>query len=89
MERKNRPVPFELIQNEELNPRHFYAVYVFENAETRQPQVTQLVHKAWQMDYPVRYWWLSEVADLNGNQDKLNICVHHSSKSEDAGLGVY
>ncbi len=86
MERKNRPVPFELIQNEELNPRHFYAVYAFENAETRQPQITQLVHKAWQMGYPVRYWWLSEVADLNGNQDRLIIGVHHPSEAIDAGL---
>ncbi len=89
MERRGRQSPSNLIENEELSPRHFYAVYEFENAEVYQPQITQVVHKAWDMGYPVRYWWLSEVAELEENPDKLIIGVHHPSQAEDAGLDLY
>lgn len=89
MDKEHRRGQFELRQNEELHPHHFYAVYVFENAEVCKPQITQLVYEAWQMGYPVRYWWLSEVAELDGNQDKLLIGVHHPSQAEDAGLGLF
>lgn len=35
---------------------HFYAAYIFDNAETRQADVTAVVTHALQLGYPIRYW---------------------------------
>ena len=75
--------------NEDLNPRHFYAAYVYDEAEAHKEDVTTLVEKAQELEYPVRFWWLSEAIDLQGFPDRLIVCVHHPSISEDAGMDLY
>ena len=75
--------------SEDLNPRHFYAAYVYDEAEAHKEDVATLVEKAQELDYPVRFWWLSEAVDLQGFPDRLIVCVHHSSISEDAGMDLY
>jgi hypothetical protein len=63
----------------DLDPRHFYAAYVFDQAHKRQEDITTLVEQAQDLGYPVRYWWLSEAMDLEGCPDRLIVCVHHPS----------
>ena len=67
----------EQSSNEYLDPHHFYAAYVFDDAATRQRDVAVLIHEAQQPGYPVRYWWLSEAMELQGSPDRLSVCVHH------------
>jgi hypothetical protein len=68
---------------EVLDPRHFYAAYVFDDAATRRRDVAVLLHEAQRLSYPVRYWWLSEAMDLQDAPDRLIVCVHHPSSAED------
>ena len=75
--------------DEDLDPRHFYAAYVFDQAHERQGDVATLVEQAQQLGYPVRYWWLSEAMELRGHPDRLIVCVHHPSSTEDAGMDLY
>jgi hypothetical protein len=51
--------------------------------------VSTLIEQAQQLGYPVRYWWLSQAMDLQGNPDRLIVCIHHPSGSEDAGMDLY
>ena len=44
----------EQSSNEYLDPHHFYAAYVFDDAATRQRDVAVLIHEAQQLGYPVR-----------------------------------
>jgi len=41
------------------------------------------------LGYPVRYWWISDAMELQGFPDRLIVCVHHPSTSEDAGMDLY
>jgi len=72
-----------------LDPRHFYAAYVFDQAHQRQGDVATLVAQAQQSGYPARYWWLSEAMELRGHADRLIVCVHHPSSAADAGMDLY
>ncbi len=74
---------------ENLDPHHFYAAYVFDNATTRRRDVSVLIHEAQRLSNPVRYWWLSEAMDLPDAPDRLIVCVHHPSSAEDAGMDLY
>jgi len=74
---------------EDLDPRHFYAAYVFDQAHKRQGDVAPLIEQAQQFGYPVRYWWLSKTMKLHGHPDRLIVCVHHPSLAEDAGMDLY
>jgi hypothetical protein len=74
---------------EDLDPRHFYAAYVFDQAHERQDDVAAVIEQAQQLSYPVRYWWLSQAVELQGSPDRLIICVHHPSVTEDAGMDLY
>ncbi len=74
---------------ESLDPRHFYAGYVFDNAETRARQVDAIIREANQLGYPVRYWWLSEAMDIGEAPDRLIVCVHHPAAGENAGMDLY
>ena len=76
-------------KEEVLLPGHFYAAYVFDQAETRAHEVETIIKQAQQLGYPVRYWWLSEALELQGFPDRLIVCVHHPSSSEDAGMDLY
>jgi hypothetical protein len=73
----------------DLDPRHFYAAYVFDRAHERQDDVSTLIEQAQQLGYPVRYWWLSQAVDLQGSPDRLIVCVHHPLSGEDAGMDLY
>ena len=75
--------------HEDLDPRHFYAAYVFDQAHERQDDIATLLEQAQHLGYPVRYWWLSEAMALQGHPDRLIVCVHHSSGAEDAGMDLY
>jgi len=77
------------LPQENLNPRHFYAAYVFDQAYERQDDVVTLIEQAQHLGYPVRYWWLSEVIELQNHADRLIVCVHHPSSSSDAGMDLY
>ena len=72
-----------------LDPHHFYAAYVFDGAEKHQQDIQALIEQAQQLGYPLRYWWLSSAMDLQGDTDRLIVCVHHPSHSEDAGMDLY
>ena len=74
---------------EAIDPHHFYAAYVFDDAATRRRDVAALLHEAQRLSYPVRYWWLSEAMDLQDAPDRLVVCVHHPSSAEDAGMDLY
>ena len=74
---------------EDLDPRHFYAAYVFDQAHERRDDVPTLIEHAQQLGCPVRYWWLSQAVDLQGNPDRLIVCIHHPSTAEDAGMDLY
>jgi hypothetical protein len=74
---------------EDLDPRHFYAAYVFDQAHEREDDIAALIEQAQQLGYPARYWWLSQAMELQGNPDRLIVCVHHPSVSEDAGMDLY
>src|SRR3990172_2739204 len=64
---------------EDLDPRHFYAAYVFEYATLRGHDVAVLLDQAHQFECPVRYWWASETTNLTGAFDRLIVCMHHPS----------
>jgi hypothetical protein len=74
---------------EDLDLRHFYAAYVFDQAHERRDDVGTLIEQAQQLGYPLRYWWLSQAVDLQDNPDRLIVCVHHPSVVEDAGMDLY
>jgi hypothetical protein len=48
-----------------------------------------LIAQSQELGYPVRYWWLSEAMDLQRSPDRLIVCVHHPSRSANAGLDLY
>ncbi len=75
---------------EYLDPRHFYAAYVYEEGIKPQPDITAVVAQAQALGYPVRYWWLSEVMPVGeAYADPLIVCVHCPTGDEDAGLDLY
>jgi len=74
---------------EYLAPNHFYAAYVFDDAETRKYHAAAVIEEAQRLGYPVRYWWLSEAMELEGHYDRLIVCVHHPSNDENAGMDLY
>lgn len=86
---ERQPVFKDQPEHEYLDPRHFYAAYVFDQAEERGSDVQSVIELAHELGYPVRYWWLSEAMDLQGSPDRLIVCVHHPSSSEDAGMDLY
>lgn len=81
--------PFSPREVEILDERHFYAAYVYDKAYERAQDIQILFSEARKLGYPIRYWWLSDVMDLQDYSDRLIICVHHPSTSEDAGMDLY
>jgi hypothetical protein len=74
---------------EPLDARHYYAAYIFDNADRRKHDITAVIEEAQKFAYPVRYWWLSDAMDLRDAPDRLIVCVHHSVTGEDAGMDLY
>lgn len=72
-----------------LDPHHFYAAYVFDRANEREQDIDTLTKHAQDLGYPVRYWWLSDAMELQGSPDRLIVCVHHPTRSENAGMDLY
>lgn len=72
-----------------LHPGDFYAAYIFDQAATREANVTQVIAQAQELGYPSRYWWLSQAMDLLGSPDRLIVCVHHPGGSSDPGMDLY
>jgi len=68
---------------------HFYAAYVFDQAETHRVDITTLIDEAQRLGYPVRYWWLSQAMDIQKGPDRLIVCVHHPRNDENAGMDLY
>lgn len=79
----------ESAAQESLDPRHFYAAYVFDDPPTRRRDITVLIGQAQQLGFPVRYWWLSEALEIRDSPDRLIVCMHHPSLDEDAGMDLY
>lgn len=77
------------LEIEILDPHHFYAAYVFDLPNIRENEIDTIIEQAQELGYPVRYWWLSEAVELQGYPDRLIVCVHHPSSSEDAGMDLY
>jgi hypothetical protein len=75
--------------DEVLDPRHFYAAYIFNQAHEREDDIATLIEQAQQLGYPVRYWWLSEVMELREHPDRLIVCAHHPSSTGDTGMDLY
>jgi hypothetical protein len=88
MSRQERQ-PESLEPAENLDPRHFYAAYVFDRANERETDIEAIIEEASKLDYPLRYWWLSDAMELQGFPDRLIVCVHHPSTHEDAGMDLY
>jgi hypothetical protein len=76
-------------EGEIFDPCHFYAAYVFDQAIERERDVQAVLENAQELGYSVRYWWLSDAMDLEGSPDRLIVCVHHPSHSENAGMDLY
>ena len=72
-----------------LHPGDFYAAYIFDQAISREDDITRIVAQAQELGYPLRYWWLSQAMDLMGSPDRLIVCVHHPGGSSDAGMDLY
>ena len=72
-----------------LDPRHFYAAYIFDQANEREEDIGAVIKEAKHFGYLVRYWWLSDALELQGFPDRLIVCVHHPSAAEDAGMDLY
>lgn len=72
-----------------LSPRHFYAAYIFDRAESRREDVGKVLEHAGRLGYLVRYWWLSQAMDLMGAPDRLIVCVHHPEETFDAGMDLF
>ncbi len=72
-----------------LDSRHFYAAYIFDQANEREEDIGAVIKEAKHLGYLVHYWWLSDAMELQGSSDRLIICVHHPSYSEDAGMDLY
>ncbi|MGC9395649.1 MAG: hypothetical protein ACP5J4_12425 [Anaerolineae bacterium] len=87
MTHPERPLPHH--HKEHLDPRRFYAAYIFESAQARQKDVATVITQAQQLGYPVRYWWLSDALYLDDAPDRLIVCVHHAAMGEDAGMDLY
>ena len=82
---EHKPLPQEVI----LDPRHFYAAFVFDQANDREADIGAIIREASELGHPLRYWWLSDAMELQGYPDRLIVCVHHPSASEDAGMALY
>jgi hypothetical protein len=72
-----------------LRPGDFYAAYIYDQAISREADITRVIGQAQELGYPIRYWWLSQTMDLMGSPDRLIICVHHPGGSSDAGMDLY
>ena len=68
---------------------HFYAAYVFDQAETHRVDISVLIEEAGRLGYPARYWWLSQAMDIQNGSDRLIGCVHHPRNDENAGMDLY
>jgi hypothetical protein len=89
IERDGDPETKDVFEEENIVPGHFYAAYVFDNADTRKGDVGTIIDEAKRLGYPIRYWWLSQAMDLGRSPDRMIICVHHPSAAEDAGMDLY
>jgi hypothetical protein len=70
-------------------PNHFYAAYIFDQAESHQQDIGAIIEESQHMRYPVRYWWLSQAIDIQNYPDRLIVCVHHPTNDENAGMDLY
>ena len=70
-------------------PNHFYAAYIFDQPNSHQKDVSNLLEQATNLGYPVRCWWLSQAMDIQDSSDRLIVCVHHPSRDENAGMDLY
>lgn len=86
---ERRLMPGQQPETEILDPHHFYAAYVFDRANERDNDIKAVIEQSQGLGYSVRYWWLSEAMELQGSPDRLIVCVHHPSRSEDAGMDLY
>jgi hypothetical protein len=68
---------------------HFYAAYVFDQAESHEKDITTIIEESQHLGYAVRYWWLSQAMDIQNSPDRLIICIHHPSSDENAGMDLY
>lgn len=78
-----------ILNNEVFYPGHFYAAYIFDQAESREGDIRKVLEQAHNLGYPIRYWWLSDAMGLQGYPDRLIVCVHHPSTAFDAGMDLY
>lgn len=74
---------------EDIDPTHFYAAYIFDHPDSHDQDIAAIIEKARELGYPSRFWWLSDIMDLENSADRLIVCVHHASLSADAGMDLY
>ena len=86
---ERQPSPSRQPETEILDPHHFYAAYVFDRPNERDNDIETIIEQSQELGYPVRYWWLSNAMELQGFPDRLVVCVHHPSASENAGMDLY
>ena len=72
-----------------LRPSDFYAAYIFDQAISREADITRVIGQAQELGYPLRYWWLSQAMDLMGSPDRLILCVHHPGGSSNVDMDLY
>ena len=92
MQKPELPTPQGVVREqavEVIDPSHFYAAYVFDQAETRHDDIATLLEQTQQLGYPVRYWWLSETTELEEDQpDRLFVCMHQPAEDKVAGMDL-
>jgi hypothetical protein len=77
------------VERELCGSNHFYAAYVFDQADSHRSDITTLIEETGRLGYPVRYWWLSQAMDIQDSLDRLIVCVHHPTNDENAGMDLY
>jgi hypothetical protein len=79
-------------EEEILNPRHIYVAYIYDQPEFYEQDIVTFIEQARVLDYPLRYWWLSDAMPIGGYEDipdRLILGLNTRAHDEEAGFDLY
>ena len=77
-------------RGEKLNPRHLYVAYIYDQPQFCEPDIATFIEQAQALNYPLRYWWLSQAINLGDDiPDRLILAVNTRTQGEEAGFDLY
>jgi hypothetical protein len=79
-------------EEEILNPRHIYVAYIYDQPEFYEQDIVTFIEQAQSLDYPLRYWWLSDAMPIGGYEDipdRLILGLNTRAGDEEAGFDLY